>query len=125
MQTWLVLEADYGAPPERDSQAWKADPRAYLNVAEDCTADDCSVDQDKVLIECALGAKCGFYQFPRDRHSVRWSSSHHRHGERFSRRRDSSARLIWITWAEIRTELPWGLIWICRSRCSWKGRVYI
>ncbi|MBU2478761.1 MAG: hypothetical protein KKA36_06690 [Gammaproteobacteria bacterium] len=66
MQTWLALEADYGAPPERDFQAWKADPRAYLKVAGDCAADDCSVDQDKVLIECALGAKWGFYQFPRD-----------------------------------------------------------
>jgi hypothetical protein len=66
MQTWLALEADYGASPERDFQAWKADPRAYLRVAEDCAADDCSVDQDKVLIECALGAKWGFYQFPRD-----------------------------------------------------------
>lgn len=66
MQTWSALEAEYGAPPERDFQAWKADPRAYLTVGQDCAADDCSVDQDRVLIECALGAKWGFYQFPRD-----------------------------------------------------------
>ncbi len=64
--TWRALEADYGAPPERDFQSWKADPRAYLVVGEDEGADGCRVDQDKVLIECALGEKWGFYQFPRD-----------------------------------------------------------
>ena len=64
--TWRALEADYGAPPERDFQSWKADPRAYLVVGEDGGADGCRVDQDKVLIECALGEKWGFYQFPRD-----------------------------------------------------------
>jgi hypothetical protein len=66
MQTWSALEADYGVPPERDFQAWKADPRAYLAVGQDHDTDGCSADQDQVLIECALGDKWGFYQFPRD-----------------------------------------------------------
>lgn len=26
---WQALEADYGAPPNRDFQRWKRDPRAY------------------------------------------------------------------------------------------------
>ncbi len=66
MQIWSALETDYGAPPQRDFQAWKVDPRAYLIVGKDQGADGCSVDQDQVLIECALGDKWGFYQFPRD-----------------------------------------------------------
>ena len=32
----------------------------------DCHAGDCRIDQDKVLIECALGARWGFYKFPPD-----------------------------------------------------------
>ena len=34
--------------------------------AADCPEGDCRVDQDRVLIECALGARWGFYKFPPD-----------------------------------------------------------
>lgn len=65
IQTWRALEADYGAPPNRDFPAWKADPRAYV-LADDSAGEGCRIDQDKVLIECALGDKWGFYKFPKD-----------------------------------------------------------
>ena len=38
---------------------------AWLNAA-DCPGGDCGVDQDSILIECALGARWGFYKFPPD-----------------------------------------------------------
>ena len=67
--TWLALEADYGAPPKRDFQRWKHDPRASrpawdpsLSTGAACVADE----EDKQLIECWMGAKWGFYQFPQD-----------------------------------------------------------
>ncbi|HFD81556.1 MAG TPA: DUF2285 domain-containing protein [Gammaproteobacteria bacterium] len=62
---WKTLEARYGKPPERDFQRWKADPLAWRRVGED-EPGDCRVDQDKVLIECWLGARWGFYKFPLD-----------------------------------------------------------
>jgi hypothetical protein len=34
--------------------------------AESCRESDCRIDDDKVLIECALGARWGFYKFPPD-----------------------------------------------------------
>ncbi|WJW75169.1 DUF6499 domain-containing protein [Thiohalobacter sp. IOR34] len=61
---WRALEADYGRAPNRDFHAWKRDPRAYVVVAEDEAGDGCRIDQDRVLIECALGARWGFYKFP-------------------------------------------------------------
>lgn len=64
-EVWLLLEAAYGRPPNRDFCAWKADPRAWV-LAADCPGSDCRVDQDKVLIECAMGARWGFYKFPPD-----------------------------------------------------------
>lgn len=64
--TWQALEAAYGRPPERDFQAWQRDPRAYVTVGRDEGAGDCRVDEDRVLIECALGARWGFYKFPLD-----------------------------------------------------------
>lgn len=64
--TWQALEAAYGRPPERDFQAWQHDPRAYVVVGQDEGAGDCRVDEDRVLIECALGARWGFYKFPLD-----------------------------------------------------------
>ena len=64
-EVWQALEAAYGRPPDRDFCAWKADPRAWVKAA-DCPASDCRVDQDKVLIECAMGARWGFYKFPPD-----------------------------------------------------------
>lgn len=60
---WNTLEEAYGRPPNRDFCAWKADPRAWVSSAE-CQESDCRVDQDKVLIECAVGARWGFYKFP-------------------------------------------------------------
>lgn len=66
---WQALEADYGAPPNRDFPRWKNDPRAVrpawdpsLSTGAACAADE----EDKQLIECWMGAKWGFYQFPRD-----------------------------------------------------------
>ena len=66
---WQALEADYGAPPKRDFPRWKNDPRASrpawdpsLSTGAACAADE----EDKQLIECWMGAKWGFYQFPQD-----------------------------------------------------------
>ena len=61
--TWDALEAAYGSPPDRDFCAWKLDPRAWVATSE-CDQGDCRIDGDKVLIECALGARWGFYKFP-------------------------------------------------------------
>ena len=63
--TWQVLEAAYGKPPNRDFCAWKNDPRAWVPASE-CADGECRIDQDKVLIECALGARWGFHKFPPD-----------------------------------------------------------
>jgi hypothetical protein len=68
---WQSLEADYGAPPHRDFQRWKRDPRAYgplpgeteLAVAR---GELCVGEDDRVLLECWMGAKWGFYKFPLD-----------------------------------------------------------
>lgn len=62
---WQALEADYGKPGNRDFCAWKADARAWV-PADECLGSDCRVDQDKVLIECAMGARWGFHKFPPD-----------------------------------------------------------
>ncbi|MEN8179022.1 MAG: DUF6499 domain-containing protein [Pseudomonadota bacterium] len=63
--TWKALEASYGKPGQRNIAAWKQDPRAWVPAAE-CTESDCRVDDEKVLIECAMGARWGFYKFPPD-----------------------------------------------------------
>ena len=63
--TWRELESLYGSPPNRDFNAWKQDRRAWVPVSE-CPDGECRVDQDKVLIECALGARWGFHKFPPD-----------------------------------------------------------
>ncbi len=63
--TWRDLEAAYGKPSQRDIAAWKRDPRAWVPAGE-CRESDCRIDGDKVLIECALGARWGFYKFPPD-----------------------------------------------------------
>ena len=68
---WRALEADYGTPPQRDFSRWKRDPRAYGPLpgdAELATPGDelCTVDDDRVLIECWMGAKWGFHKFPLD-----------------------------------------------------------
>lgn len=64
-ETRQSLEAIYGRPPDRDFNAWKQDLRAWVPASE-CGAGECRMDQDKVLIECAFGARWGFYKFPPD-----------------------------------------------------------
>lgn len=68
---WRALEADYGAPPNRDFAKWKQDPRAYGPPPGDAepavlTGELCVVEDERVLLECWLGAKWGFYKFPLD-----------------------------------------------------------
>lgn len=63
--TWQALEAAYGKPAERDINAWQQDQRAWLPAAV-CQESDCRVSGDRVLIECAMGARWGFYKFPPD-----------------------------------------------------------
>jgi hypothetical protein len=70
---WRALEAEYGAPPHRDFVRWKQDPRAYGPLAsapsdalEHATGDLCIGDDDRVFIECWMGAKWGFHKFPLD-----------------------------------------------------------
>jgi hypothetical protein len=66
---WQALEADYGVPPERDFFRWKQDTRASRpawdpsrSTGAVCTTDD----EDRQLIECWMGAKWGFHQFPQE-----------------------------------------------------------
>lgn len=68
---WSALEADYGAPPHRDFSRWKQDPRAYGPLPGDAElaasgGELCTVDDDRVLLECWMGAKWGFHKFPLD-----------------------------------------------------------
>jgi hypothetical protein len=68
---WRALEADYGAPPNRDFSKWKRDPRAYGPLPGDAElaapgGELCTVDDDRVLLECWMGAKWGFHKFPLD-----------------------------------------------------------
>ncbi len=71
IEIWQALEADYGAPPKRDFQRWKQDPRAYGPLPGEAELDApsgelCAVEDDRVLLECWMGAKWGFYKFPLD-----------------------------------------------------------
>jgi len=66
---WRALEADYGVAPNRDFPRWKLDERAY--APDEMTQNFCDNDKScaspggsKVMIECAMGAKWGFYKFP-------------------------------------------------------------
>jgi hypothetical protein len=68
---WQALEADYGAPPHRDFTRWKQDPRVYgplhdavPDALDDATGDLCIGENDRVFIECWMGAKWGFHKFP-------------------------------------------------------------
>ena len=68
---WQALEADYGAPPRRDFQRWKQDPRAYgplpgAGALGSPSGEMCLGENEQVLIECWMGAKWGFYKFPLD-----------------------------------------------------------
>lgn len=68
---WRALEADYGVPPHRDFSSWKQDPRAYGPLPGDAEfaasgSELCTVDDDRVLLECWMGAKWGFHKFPLD-----------------------------------------------------------
>lgn len=69
ISTWCALEAVYGAAPQRDFQRWQRDPRATRPafIPEQITGAVCaSDDEDRQLIECWMGAKWGFYQFPQN-----------------------------------------------------------
>ena len=68
---WRTLEADYGVPPKRDFQRWKRDPRAYGPLPGEAelsapSGELCVADDDRVLLECWMGAKWGFHKFPLD-----------------------------------------------------------
>lgn len=65
---WHQLEAAYGTPPNRDFFRWKQDPRAWRSEAEitGCGSEICPGENDQILIECWMGAKWGFRQFPHD-----------------------------------------------------------
>ena len=70
---WRGLEADYGTPPRRDFQRWKQDARAYgplpgstADSLDEATGELCMVDDERVLIECWMGAKWSFHKFPLD-----------------------------------------------------------
>lgn len=65
---WRQLEAEYGAPPQRDFFRWKQDPRAWRAEAEivGCGTDVCPGENDQVLIECWMGEKWSFHKFPID-----------------------------------------------------------
>lgn len=68
---WHALEADYGTPPNRDFSRWKLDPRAYGplpgdNVPNHVNGERCVGENDRILLECWMGAKWGFYKFPLD-----------------------------------------------------------
>lgn len=68
---WQALEAEYGAPPQRDFTRWKLDQRAYGPLAGEGALSNpsgelCLGEGDRVLIECWMGAKWGFYKFPLD-----------------------------------------------------------
>ncbi|MDT3708372.1 MAG: DUF6499 domain-containing protein [Thiobacillus sp.] len=68
---WQALETDYGTPPNRDFQRWKQDPRAYGPLPGEAelaapSGDLCLGEDDRVLLECWIGAKWGFYKFPLD-----------------------------------------------------------
>lgn len=68
---WQALESDYGMPPQRDFSHWKRDPRAYgplpgNNTLNTPSGELCLSDGERILIECWMGAKWGFYKFPID-----------------------------------------------------------
>ena len=76
IDTWQALEAEYGAPPKRDFFKWKNDPRASRPAwdPEQLTGAACTTDdEDRQLIECWMGAKWGFYQFPQDPALPAWA----------------------------------------------------
>ncbi|NWG86774.1 MAG: hypothetical protein HXY26_04560 [Hydrogenophilaceae bacterium] len=71
-ETWQALEADYGAPPQRDFFRWKQDPRAWRAESEIAgCAEACPGEGEQVLIECWMGAKWGLRKFPLDPSSER------------------------------------------------------
>ncbi|MDP2031606.1 MAG: DUF6499 domain-containing protein [Thiobacillus sp.] len=68
---WQALEADYGTPPKRDFSRWQLDPRAYgplpgSGALDSPSGELCLGENDRILIECWMGAKWGFYKFPLD-----------------------------------------------------------
>ncbi|GEM_PF-4341366 len=65
IQQWHALEKEYGCSPDIDYQAWKQDPRSYKIINQDAEQDgNCTIGDDKLLIECWMGYKWGFFQYP-------------------------------------------------------------
>ncbi len=76
ISTWQALEADYGAPPQRDFPRWKADPRATRPAwnPQQTTGAACVAEaEERQMIECWMGAKWGFYQFPQNPQTPAWA----------------------------------------------------
>ncbi|MEQ1592348.1 MAG: DUF6499 domain-containing protein [Thiobacillaceae bacterium] len=73
---WHALEANYGAPPNRDFQRWKRDARAYGPLPgssagdqpDTASGDRCVGEDERIFLECWMGAKWGFNKFPLDPH---------------------------------------------------------
>jgi hypothetical protein len=64
ISTWNELEAAYGAPPKRNFESWKKDPRASRSEREIYGQKENASTDDNLLIECWIGTKWGFYKFP-------------------------------------------------------------
>jgi len=66
-ETWQLLEQLYGSPPDRNFMEWKNDSHAYRVVSDDdiVKARNLSgLKGQRLLIECWMGTKWGFYKFP-------------------------------------------------------------
>lgn len=66
IQTWQTLEQRYGKPPRRNYSRWQQDPLAWRISSSQQTDQDCTMDGERLQIECWMGQKWGFYKFPND-----------------------------------------------------------
>ena len=69
IENWQLLERMYSSPPDRNFVKWKNDSRAYREVSDDDivkTRNLCGLKGQRLLIECWMGTKWGFYKFPVD-----------------------------------------------------------
>ena len=65
-KTWDTLEQRYGKPPARDYSRWQQDPLAWRISDERLSSQECTMDGERLQIECWMGQKWGFYKFPLD-----------------------------------------------------------
>jgi len=66
IQTWETLEQRYGKPPARDYCRWQQDTLAWRVCDEPEISQECTLDGERLQIECWMGQKWGFYKFPID-----------------------------------------------------------